>query len=99
MSTITNPGNAYVLNKGSQGIGFYKLSESGIITAGKAYLTYSASSAKGFFPFDTVTGMETMFDVRSKMADVWYDMSGRKLDAKPTRRGFYIANGQKVFIK
>ena len=57
MSTITNPGNAYVLNKGSQGIGFYKLSESGIITAGKAYLTYSASSAKGFFPFDTVTGI------------------------------------------
>ena len=33
MTSITNPGNAYVLNKGSQGVGFYKLSASGTIDA------------------------------------------------------------------
>jgi len=58
MSTIANPGNAYVLNKGSQGIGFYKLSATGVIAAGKAYLTYdsSSSSARAFFRFvDDIT--------------------------------------------
>ena len=29
----------------------------------------------------------------------WYDMSGRKLSAKPTQKGLYIHNGKKVIIK
>ena len=29
----------------------------------------------------------------------WYDMNGRKLDAKPTKKGVYILNGKKVAIK
>jgi hypothetical protein len=28
--------------------------------------------------------------------DNWYDLNGRKLNAKPTRKGVYIKNGQKV---
>ena len=31
--------------------------------------------------------------------DAWYDMSGRRLDGKPTAKGFYINNGKKVVIK
>ena len=26
-------------------------------------------------------------------AGVWYDMSGRKLEAKPTQKGMYVKNG------
>ena len=29
----------------------------------------------------------------------WYDMSGHKLSAKPTKKGLYIHNGKKVIIK
>ena len=29
----------------------------------------------------------------------WYDMNGRKLDGKPTRKGLYIFNGKKTVIK
>ncbi|MCR5435256.1 MAG: InlB B-repeat-containing protein [Bacteroidaceae bacterium] len=32
-------------------------------------------------------------------AGAWYDMSGRKLDGKPTQKGIYIHNGSKVVIK
>ncbi len=31
--------------------------------------------------------------------DVWYDMNGRKLDAKPTTKGIYMNGGRKVVIK
>jgi hypothetical protein len=31
--------------------------------------------------------------------DSWYDMSGRRLDGKPTAKGFYINNGKKIVVK
>jgi hypothetical protein len=31
--------------------------------------------------------------------DNWYDMNGRKFNAKPTKKGLYIHNGNKVVIK
>lgn len=46
-TTIPNPdyGQTYVLNKGGNGIGFYKLKSTGTIGAHKAYLTYSGGGA------------------------------------------------------
>jgi hypothetical protein len=35
---------------------------------------------------------------RSKMSDVWYTLDGRKLDGKPTKKGLYIHNGNKLVI-
>ena len=29
----------------------------------------------------------------------WYDLSGRRLDAKPTTKGVYVNSGRKVVIK
>ena len=47
-----------------------------------------------------VTGIE---DVRDMMSDGrgenWYDLNGRKLQQKPTRKGVYLNNGQKVIIR
>lgn len=45
------------------------------------------------------TGIITMSDVRSKMSDVWYTLDGHKLDGKPTKKGLYIHNGNKLVIK
>ena len=94
-TAITNPGNAYVLNKGTNGVGFYKLKSTGTIGANKAYLTYSAG-AREFFLFDEATGIEmpTVEDVNADA--VVYDLQGRRVQ-NPTK-GLYIVNGKKVFI-
>lgn len=91
-------GNIYVLNKGTNGVGFYKLSTSGTIEANKAYLTYSGSGGAGareFFLFDEATGIE-MPTVEDNADAVVYDLQGRRV-AQPTK-GLYIVNGKKVII-
>lgn len=45
----------------------------------------------GIGALDTNTGEFT--------TDGWYDMNGRKLSGKPTKKGLYINNGKKVVIK
>ena len=34
-----------------------------------------------------------------KIIDNWYDMNGRKLNAKPTTKGIYYYNGKRVMVK
>ena len=96
---ITNPGNAYVLNKKSAGVGFYKLKDNGTIGAHKAYLTYSgAALAREYFLFDEeTTGVNTLNVERKTMRGDYYDLQGRKV-AQPAK-GLYIVNGKKVVIK
>ena len=88
-------GNIYVLNKGTNGVGFYKLSASGTIGANKAYLV-GPTAAREFFLFDEATGIEmpTAEDVNADA--VFYDLQGRRVQ-NPTK-GLYIVNGKKVFI-
>ena len=98
MTSITNPGNAYVLNKGTNGVGFYKLSSTGTIGANKAYLTYSGSLAREFFSFNEATGISaTLNDKVEMINDNVYDLQGRSV-SQPTK-GLYIVNGKKVIIK
>ena len=98
MTSITNPGNAYVLNyKTATGAGFYKLSASGTIGANKAYLV-SGAGAPSFFGFDgNTTGIDATLVNSEKVNSVVYDLQGRKV-AQPTK-GLYIVNGKKVVIK
>jgi len=99
-TSITNPGNAYVLNKTvTNGVGFYKLSSTGTIGANKAYLTYSGPStlARSFFGFDETTGIEMPTAEVIDADAVVYDLQGRRV-AQPTK-GLYIVNGKKVIIK
>jgi hypothetical protein len=30
--------------------------------------------------------------------EAWYDLNGRKLNGKPTKKGLYIHNGRKVVV-
>lgn len=46
-----------------------------------------------------VTGIAEMDEGRSKTSDVWNDLSGRRLNGKPTTKGVYINGGRKVVIK
>ena len=98
-TTIPNPnyGQTYVLNKGENGIGFYKLKSTGTIGAHKAYLT-SGATAREFFLFDEeTTGVNTLNIERKTMNGDYYDLQGRKV-AQPSK-GLYIVNGKKVVIK
>ena len=97
MTSITNPGNAYVLNyKAATGAGFYKLKANGTIGANKAYLTYSGAHARDFFGFDEMTGIDGVSVDTIEQGDV-YDLQGRRV-TQPTK-GLYIMNGKKVIIK
>ena len=44
------------------------------------------------------TGIRTVADVRNMKDDAWYDLSGRKLNGKPTRKGVYVYQGKKVVV-
>lgn len=99
MTSINNPGNAFVLSKGKTGVGFYKLGDTVTIGAHKAYLKYDGSMAPAFLGFGDVTGIETMSDASSKTPAAWYDLNGRKLYDKPTAKGIYILNGKKIVIE
>ena len=97
-TAIDNPGNAYVLNKGENGIGFYKLKSTATIGAHKAYLTYSGAAARKYFLFDEeTTGVNTLNVEHKTMNGDYYDLQGRKV-AQPAK-GLYIVNGKKVVIK
>ena len=70
----------------------------------EAYTTHRGSSpAPKFFMIgmpgdDGTTGIATV-GMGSPNADNWYDLQGRKLQGKPTRKGVYIQNGKKITIK
>jgi hypothetical protein len=97
-TAITNPGNAYVLNKKNGVVGFYKLSSTGTIGANKAYLIYDGATAREFFSIEgNVTGIE-MPKAATTVSDAEvYDLQGRRV-AQPTK-GLYIVNGKKIVLK
>ena len=95
-------GNIYVLNKGTNGVGFYKLNAAGTLAAGKAYLVGPTSAPElDYLEFTFDNGNTTgVNDVRGKMSDVrgeYYNLSGQRV-VNPTK-GLYIVNGKKVIIK
>ena len=86
----------YVLNKGTKGIGFYKLKTGGSIGANKAYLTYSAG-AREFIGFGNTTSIQAIDNGQLTIDNVVYDLQGRRV-SQPTK-GLYIVNGKKVVVK
>ena len=80
----------------------------GTLGANRAYLRILtedlAANAKLSLSFDDdeTTDIETMSDVRGKMSDVWYDLSGRKI-VNPSNgqmpKGIYIQNGKKYVVR
>ena len=95
----TSDGTMFVLNNGSQGVGFYRLKSGKTLGVGKAYLRYSGALAREFFVIDDdATGISTMLNDNVEMTnDNVYDLQGRRVQ-NPTK-GLYIVNAKKVIIK
>ena len=98
----------YALAVKSGAVGFYKVKSGVNIPAGKAYLEYVSGSSSpiqstseflGFEDSET-TGIDASV-VKSAVVDAeaWYTLDGRKLNSKPTTKGVYVVNGNKVVIK
>jgi hypothetical protein len=47
--------------------------------------------------YDTETGIRNI--VADDEEATWYDLSGRKLSGKPTKKGVFIKNGKKEVVK
>ena len=67
--------------------------------------TESAPSTMDVVVVDRETGETTVIGKLNpatgeiKVLDRWYDMNGRKLNAKPTTKGIYYYNGKRVFVR
>jgi hypothetical protein len=48
---------------------------------------------------DSATGVKEVIEVNGVNDDRFYDLNGRKLNAKPTTKGVYLFNGRKVVVK
>ena len=88
----------YVLSGGSA---FAPVKGKGTIAAHKCWLEFAknngnARSLKIVFDNGDATGVNEVIEVNEVSDDTLYDLNGRKLNAKPTRKGVYIKNGQKV---
>ena len=89
---------AYILANGSEGVGFYLLSQDDrTIAANKAYLIVDAAAEpSSVFSLKLDGGLTGIEGVESAGADApVYDLQGRRLPQVP-EKGIYIQNGKKI---
>jgi RNase P/RNase MRP subunit p29 len=85
--------------------GVFRRAAEGTVDKGKAYLHLEAdqlpnatAAAELTISFGETTGIRPITGLSLNDGE-WYDLSGRKLTQRPTTKGVYIVNGQKVIIK
>lgn len=97
------PVNSYILYKDNTNeLGFYKVTteNSNYVAANRAYLTADDGLSRLAISFneDETTGIDSVVSQETKVTDnVYYNINGQRV-ASP-RKGLYIVNGKKVFIK
>lgn len=96
-------GNIFVLNEVSGVVGFYKLSASGSLLAGKGYLVVDGvGEGRAMLEID-IDGISTGINMvngeglKVNGSETYYDLQGRRV-LNPTK-GLYIVNGKKVIVK
>ena len=98
--------NFILSNDPIKGVGFYPLSASGSLTAGKAYLQLPTSilpaasrSLRMVFEDEEeeVTGINSLNEKGAMSNEKFFDLQGRRVE-KPTR-GLYIKDGKKIMVK
>lgn len=91
------PEDAYVLQDGADGLGFYKVDAANTIkiTSFRAYLTAETPARSLSIVFaDETTGISEVSVVKDKS---YFNLGGQRV-SKPAK-GLYIMNGKKVMIK
>ena len=94
----------YVLGNKNSHFGFHKYTGTDV-PAGKAFLALNGTTAQApslDMYINEVTEIKILQTTNFKHQnedDAWYTLSGTRLDAQPTAKGFYIHNGLKVIIK
>ena len=91
----------YILNDGSNGLGFYQVNKTSGSKVGvhRAYLDATSVSARAFIGFDddsTTTGIEAVEGSLSVFGE-FYNLNGQRVVAP--QKGLYIVNGKKVLFK
>ena len=100
-ANVADDATAYILSKGTQGIGFYKLnSTERTIQGGRAFYTVPASTeaAIAFIFGGEVTDINNAVSNNAQSNAPIYDLTGRKV-AKAVKGGLYIQNGRKFIVK
>ena len=101
----TDDGIAFILANDIHGVNWYRLAEEHCtLKANSAYLRLPANMAPSASRILMMAFEDGTTGIRSNTASSlngggWYDLNGRKLDKKPTRKGLYIFNGRKTLIK
>ena len=103
--SLSDPANydAYTLSRGSTGtgtLGFYKFNGSSL-DGNKAHLEIPKTSpAPEFVGFgNDETSLTPSPSLGGEGSEYWYALDGRRISGKPTKKGVYVRNGQKVVIK
>ena len=90
--------NIYVLNKKNGVVGFYKLSATGTLAQGKAYLTQEGGAPMLSMSDDGEATAVTAVPLSATTGSgVCYTLDGRRV-AHPTK-GVYIQNGRKMVVR
>ena len=94
----------YILSNGSYGVGFYTLSQTGTLDAGKAYLQLPTASVAGinalkieFDENDDPTGIAITSASSAQEENTIYNLVGQRMNK--AQKGVNIVNGKKIFIK
>lgn len=99
--TFTNT-NTSILFVGNYSTLYYPQNGASI-GAQRAYFQIGTNSVRAFnlnFGDDEVTGIHSTTNLTNYTnSGAWYDLSGRKLNEKPVKKGVYVQNGKKVVIK
>ena len=100
---LAGDGTIYVLNGKDGHMGFYQLSASGSLTAGKGYITVKAAKVKALGTDgeeeETATGiLELNRAETDAQTDVWYNLAGQRVET-PTKGIFINGNGKKYLFK
>ena len=94
------PANAYVLQNGDNGLGFYQVEEDNSfkITSFRAYLTAPASGARSLRIVYADNESTSISEVSNKYNDgTTFNLNGQRVEK--AAKGLYIKNGKKVVIK
>ena len=93
----------FILTTGIHGVGFYTLSTTGELAAGKAYLQLTTASFANIKALnivldddDDATGITEIQDIQDAHG-VIYNLAGQRVNK--AQKGLYIINGKKTLIK